>query len=319
MDKNTILLVGTGPMGTEYAKILLDMGKKIIAVGKDGKSLLDFKKETGIEAIGGGITKWLKNNENHPDKAIVAVTENMLGTVALELIKAGIKSLLIEKPGGFNFNEIRTVDREAKKYQTKVCIGYNRRAYASVEKAKEIIKKDGGVTSFNFEFTEWGHIIAPLKKAKGVKEQWFLHNSTHVIDLAFFLGGEPKKISSYTAGGLSWHPKASVFAGAGVTEKGAIFSYQANWEAPGRWSVEILTKKHRLIFRPLEKLQIQNIGSVATSEVKINDKYDLKFKPGLYKQILSFLNNDFKELCSIKEQVRNLKFYKIIGGTRSDL
>ena len=40
---------------------------------------------------------------------------------------------------------------------------------------------------------------------------------------------------------------AALVAGAGVTENGALFSYHANWEAPGRWSVEIMTKKRRLM------------------------------------------------------------------------
>ena len=42
---------------------------------------------------------------------------------------------------------------------------------------KEIIAEDNGVTSFNFEFTEWSHEIEKLEKAPGVKENWFLANS----------------------------------------------------------------------------------------------------------------------------------------------
>ena len=37
-------------------------------------------------------------------------------------------------------------------------------------RAKEIIRNDGGVTSFNFEFTEWADIIEPLQKNKIIKE-----------------------------------------------------------------------------------------------------------------------------------------------------
>ncbi|WP_197740081.1 hypothetical protein [Vibrio taketomensis] len=36
--------------------------------------------------------------------------------------------------------------------------------------AKNIIKQDGGVQSFNFELTEWGHVIANLEKGEGVKK-----------------------------------------------------------------------------------------------------------------------------------------------------
>ena len=56
-------------------------------------------------------------------------------------------------------------------------------------------------------------------------------------------------------------PSASIFSGGGISDSDALFSYQANWESAGRWNVEVNTNKHRLIFRPMERLQVQNIGS----------------------------------------------------------
>jgi len=209
---------------------------------------------------------------------------------------------------------VEDVLHKARGKNAKVYVGYNRRFYSSVRNAQEIIDEDGGVTSFNFEFTEWSHVIKDLQKEPGVKENWFFHNSTHVIDLAFHLGGKPREISCYVSGGLSWHPSASVFAGAGVSEKNALFSYQANWEAPGRWGVEMLTKKHRLILRPLEKLQIQKIGSVAIEMMAIDDKLDVEFKPGLYLQVESFIRNKTANMIEINEQIENIKFYKIISA-----
>ena len=138
-------------------------------------------------------------------------------------------------------------------------------------------------------------------------------NSSHVVDLAFFLGGKPARISSYKSGALKWHPKGSVFSGAGVSSSGALFSYSANWAAPGRWGVEIMTSKHRLIFRPLEKLQIQNIGSVSIEEVPIDYKLEKEFKPGLYSQVRAFISNK-KNIMTIDEQVKSLEYYnKILG------
>ena len=156
--------------------------------------------------------------------------------------------------------------------------------------AREIIEADGGVDSFNFEFTEWGHIIEGLDKAPSVKEHWFLANSTHVVDLAFYLGGSPARFTSYTSGHLPWHPLASAFAGAGVSEEGALFTYQANWAAPGRWGVEVLTHHHRLILRPMEQLQIQSIGSIEILKYELDDALDQQFKPGLYRQVMEFLS-----------------------------
>lgn len=309
----SVLLVGTGQMGIEYAKVLKQMGVKFIAVGRSQRSANKFEDETGTKAFFGGINKWLKENKRQPQKAIVSVSGEELGNVTIELLKSGFKLILVEKPGGKDAKDIKKVAEEARIKNARVFIAYNRRFYASVLEAKKIITKDGGVRSFSFEFTEWSHIVSKLKTPQVILEKWFLHNSTHVLDLAFFLGGKPEKVSSYCKkGSLPWHSSGSIYTGAGISKNGALFSYQANWEAPGRWGVEVLTNKHRFIFRPLEKLQVQNIGSIETEEVAIDNKLDIQFKPGLYKQAESFLG-DKRNLCSIHEQADNLDFYNKIA------
>lgn len=311
-----ILLVGTGYMAIEYAKIFKHLGYDVMVVGRGQDSAQKFKEATGLIALTGGIENWLKNNNKPFSKAIVAVTVTELKNVTISLLKAGFKSILVEKPGGVNIEEIQQVAEETKSSNANMYVAYNRRFYASTQKAKELIKEDGGVLSFNFEFTEWSHIVGSQKIAKEILEQWFLSNSSHVVDMAFFLGGKPQKISTYSTGSLPWHPSASIFAGAGVAENGALFSYQANWEAPGRWGVEVLTRKHRLIFRPLEELHIQEIGSVAINKVELDSHLDKEFKPGLYRQVEQFLQDETKNFCMIEEQADNLSWYKKICSSR---
>jgi predicted dehydrogenase len=310
-----VLLVGSGPMAVEYARVLRALGVTPLTVGRGEASLAQFQAETGLPAHAGGIDSWLAGNAGAlPHRAIVAVGEKWVGAVASSLIGRGIKSLLVEKPGGFDAADIRSVHLKAKQAGASLFVGYNRRFYASVSEAKRIIAEDGGVTSFNFEFTEWSHVISSIEKEDGVKEQWLLSNSTHVIDLAFHLGGEPVQLAAFTAGGLPWHPAASIFSGAGKTVSGSLFSYQANWESPGRWVLEILTRRHRLIFKPLEKLQIQKIGSVAVEPVEIDDADDKNFKPGLYKQTKEFLSGESVLLPDSSEQVKMLDWYLKIRG-----
>lgn len=312
LTKN-VLLVGTGPMAVDYFKVLNELNCKVTVVGRGEISSNKFEEMTGHKPMTGGIQKFLEEGNCEFGKAIVAVGMEALKETSIQLIDFGIKSLLVEKPAGLNFEEITDLADFSKKKEADVFVAYNRRFYASVQKAKKIIEEDGGVTSFNFEFTEWSLVIEKLEKASGVKENWFLGNSTHVVDLAFYLGGRPNEISCYTSGGLNWHPKASVFSGAGVSENGALFSYQANWEAPGRWSLEIITKKHRLILRPLEKLQIQKIGRINTDFVELNDELDSKFKPGLYLQTKAFLQSENDSLLKINEHLKNCRYYaKII-------
>ncbi len=194
-------------------------------------------------------------------------------------------------------------------------MAYNRRFYSSVRKAKELIALDGGVQSFFFEFTEWSHTIKDLVKHPAEHHNWFLGNSTHVIDTAFFLGGKPKDISAYHTGTLDWHPASAIFTGAGITERNSLFSYIANWQAPGRWVVEMMTAKHRFILKPMEKLFVQEIGSVQVAPVELTDEHlDIDFKPGIYQQTVSFLEDNYVDFCDIKEQFELMDTYIKMSG-----
>ena len=115
------------------------------------------------------------------------------------MLKSEFKNILIEKPACFNKKEIKTLANLSKKNSASLYVAYNRRHYASIEKVLEIIKEDGGVLSFNFEFTEWSHVIRDLPHQQQLKDIWLLLNSTHVIDLAFFVGGYPKEMNIISA------------------------------------------------------------------------------------------------------------------------
>ena len=312
----SIWLVGSGLMAVEYAKVLVSLGNKFIVIGRGKKSAQAFTKENNISVLTGGVTKALKDNTN-PRTAIVAVGVEELSRTASELIKAGTKRILIEKPGGIDLEEIDSLNIVAEKYNATVLLAYNRRFYNSVKEAKNYINQDGGILSAQFEFTEWAHTIEPLVKANKVKRRWLLGNSSHVLDLAFHFIGKPLDWKFWHAGSLEWHPDAARFAGAGISENNIMFNYHADWQTPGRWGIELNTLKHRLILRPLEKLQVCKIGSVKVEEVSLKNDLDTKYKPGLYRQTESFLKEDDYLFCSLKEQLENTTIYSQIAGYRT--
>jgi len=306
-------LIGAGFMAREYAKVLQALNVDFKVIGRSAASTESFETDTGHPVIQGGLSKAL-NQLDAPDQAIIAVGVEQLAPLSEALIKAGTRNLLVEKPGGLNTAEIKKLHRAATKHNASVLMAYNRRFYEATSVAKRLIAEDGGAVSCNFEFTEWSHIIEPLTKAPGVKESWFLANSTHVADLAFYLCGFPKDWKFWHGGSLKWHPSSARFCGSGITNQGVFFSYHADWEAPGRWGVEVLTKKRRFIFRPMESLHVVNIGTVKTEMIDIDDQLDTNFKPGLYKQIESFLKNDNSQFCSISEQLDHCKIYDDMVG-----
>lgn len=304
-----IWLIGAGPMAIDYAKVLDAQSRSFMCITRSEQSASSFISETGIRAFVGGLQKFLLSEPDIPEHAIVATDILTLCQVIELLIRYGIKSILVEKPAGLNIDEIEHTQKLVKQYQAKLFVAYNRRFYAAIIAAQKMIAEDGGVTSLNFEITEWAHVIEGLNITTEIKQNWFMANTSHVVDLAFYLGGRPKKISCFTGGAVSWHPNAAMFAGAGVTESDALFSYHGNWNAPGRWSIDILTAKRRFIFRPLEKLQIQQVGEIKIEMFEINDELDIAFKPGVYLQVQTFLKGNRNALCSINEHMVNSNYY----------
>lgn len=309
----SLWLIGAGVMAQDYAKVLISLGLDFTVVGRSAASAEKFESAMGHRVRQGGLSDALRAL-NAPRQAIVAVGVEQLADSAIELIDAGTRRILVEKPGGLNAGQIKTLAQAASRHGAEVLIAYNRRFYASTAGARRIIVEDGGATSCSFEFTEWSHVIAPLAKAPGVKEAWFLANSTHVIDLAFHLCGFPVDWKAWHGGSLSWHPSAARFCGSGITGQSVFFSYHADWEAPGRWGVEVLTRKRRLVFRPMEQLQVIQLGSVKAENVELDDRLDQEFKPGLYMQTKAFLDGDDRQFCSADEQLQHCAIYDRMAG-----
>jgi len=309
----SIWLIGAGVMAQDYAQVLQGLDLPFEVIGRGADSAVEFEKVTGKRVRIGGLADAL-NAGKVPEKAIVAVGVEQLAPTTDELIRAGVKRIMVEKPAGLDLAEIESLNRIAGENGASVLLAYNRRFYGSVQQARQCITEDGGVLSAQFEFTEWSHVIAPLVKGAGVKERWLLGNSTHVIDLAFHLIGRPVDWKCWHAGSIDWHPAAARFAGAGITQQNVMFSYLADWQAPGRWGVELLTAKRRLILRPMELLQCTPLGTVKIEAMAPVDNLDQDYKPGLYRQTQAFLEGNDRLLCTLPDQVENVRIYTEMAG-----
>lgn len=274
-------------MSKEYAKVLKGLNVAFEVIGRGEANCSAFKELfPDITVYSGGLESF-KFNSNY-SHCIICSNVDYLAAHTKFIINAGIKNILLEKPGGANQQEISDLAAFVKAKNANVAIAYNRRFYSSVIKCKELIEADGGVKSFHFEFTEWPHTIEDLENYTTVRNNLLFANSTHIIDMAFYIGGTPKEMKSFSTDKLEWHPKA-IYSGAGITINNALFSYQANWKGPGRWVAEFITEKRRYIFKPLEMLQVQELKSVKVEQLAIDDELDKQYKPGLYLQVKAFL------------------------------
>src|SRR3989344_349431 len=98
-----ILLIGAGPMAAEYAKVLKSLKKEFIVVGRSKQSAEEFEKIVGVKVITGGVDKYLEQKKEMLSVAIVAISEEQLGSTTIKLLKKGVKIILVEKPAGADF------------------------------------------------------------------------------------------------------------------------------------------------------------------------------------------------------------------------
>ncbi|MDA9237932.1 Gfo/Idh/MocA family oxidoreductase [Planktomarina sp.] len=309
-----ILIIGAGPMADAYAKVLASLNINFEGICRSATKAEMFSEKHKARCSHGGLSK-IFLSEGTFTHVIVAVSVESLVGVTRILLEAGIEDILIEKPAALFQSEIKGLTHICKNTTRNVFIAYNRRYLSSVQKLRSMAQQDGGLTSISFDFTEWADRIAALDHTTRVKERWALANSTHVIDLAFFLVGAPEHIACFKAGTLDWHNTASRFSGAGVSVSGVNFSYRADWDAPGRWSIVAYSKNIKYELCPLEKLRITKRNELLSEEVILDETLDISYKPGLYLQVQSFLGYGKKDdLCTLKEHQALFPYYLEIAG-----
>lgn len=313
MTIKKITIVGSGPMANAYHDVLAELRVDHLIVGNTGSRRMLFSQVTDDNFIRGGIPVAV-DQKVLTDWAIVAVPIPSLALVVRQLVQAGVKNILVEKPGALDHEELSKLKEYVEENNANVRVAYNRRFLSSVAALKNRLVSDGGATSMSFEFTEWGHVVKNLNHPREVMETWLIANSSHVIDLAFFLCGEPLELNCSTLGGLPWHTKSSRFSGSGVTIEGCVFSYLADWSSAGRWAIDVRTSRASYSLKPLEHLYCCKVGSLESVQLKIDDAIDAKFKPGLHRMVTNFLSGDHADLPELGSQLNRWKIYEKIAG-----
>lgn len=309
-----ILLVGAGGMSVDYSRVFSNLGVNFSVVCRSDQSANRFMDATGSMCTSGGLDTFIEKNPC-PSHAVISVGITELYNVTKKVLEWGVKNVLIEKPASLFRREVDELAELTQKSRARAYVAFNRRCYASVRKLSELAQEDGGLTSLHFDFTEWSDQIAALPLNTETKRYWVLSNSSHVIDLAFYLAGQPKKINCFHNGTLDWHPSAARFSGAGISKKGISFSYRADWDASGRWSLIAYSKNFKFELCPLEELNITQRNSVDGNSIQLENKIDLDFKPGLYVQVKSFLGfADASSLCKLSEHKLMFPIFNQIAG-----
>lgn len=312
MTDGAVLIVGTGPMGAAHAQAIENLGIVPEVVGRSEESAVKFSSRFGISAQGIGLEQYLQRG-NLPSYAIVAVPIPRLVRVTTTLLQAGIMNILVEKPGALSSAELSLLMNLANTNRANVWVAYNRRFLDSTSFLLGLLEECGGPARIECEFNERLGELRELGHPPEVLERWLIANSSHVLDLAIFLGGFPTDITNSPQGELSWHPSASRFSASGKTEKGSELIFCADWNQEGCWSLRISAGGRTFEMRPLEELYEIIPASHERTQL-FSPAPGEPIKPGFIRQARQFLSDDRTRLCSLSEQIRNLQLYEAIGA-----
>lgn len=285
------LVIGVGKMGLAHLQALAALEPDALAGWAPSERRREGVEATGAKFLHGALESALSAFQ--PTHAVIASPVETLDPIARQLMAAGVRHLLIEKPVVLDRASGDRLAEAVSAAGVRVVVGYNRRFYTSIRTALHRISEAGEcIESVLFEFNEvFADPAGPVAHAPEVRQRWLLANSLHVVDSAFFPVGHPDLArSQFTRqGARAWHSAGAIFVGSGVTDQDVPFAYHANWGTPGRWGFEWMTPSARYVFRPMEKLAVMRRGSFNLEEVALDDELDRNFKPGVYLQNKAFL------------------------------
>lgn len=294
-----ILLIGAGEIAREYIKAFQYIGGATISVlTRSEKSAMSIAEEFSIENVYFGGEDKLRSAMEGVSHVVIATPIETLQRYLVLLSGYNLDKILVEKPAFLSSRELRSHISDYS--HENVSVAMNRLFFPSVLKLGYILNTES-VTSAEFSFTEWIHTIDENKFSQPELKFWGLSNCIHVIATVFDLIGKPTEISTYRTKfqGVEWHGNGSIFAGAGKTESGALFSYKSDWESAGRWYIKVNTAKGCYNLTPMENLTFTPKGSVREQEIELDKPENIK--EGFEPMLRSWLYGDGRSPVTLHE------------------
>ena len=313
MSKIRIGIIGAGNIAEEHLKVLKNIKDFSLfgIVSRTQKKAKRLGKKFGIKKIFNSIDQMMKSNQL--DGVLILVSANNSFKVAKKVIPYQVPFFL-EKPPGLSSRETKKLYNLTRKHITKNMIGLNRRFYSVFHQGMKIIKKHGKLLGILIEGHERFWLLK--KKVKSlILKKWIFANSLHTIDLLLFFGGKVKSISKFKKSYKE--KKGDQFCSIIEFKNGTLGTYISNWYSPGRWSVKLFGEKVTVKFEPLETASW--INSKFKRKKITPNKYDQKFKPGFYRQMVVFkklISNGQLEwpAQSLKEVIDSTELVKKISS-----
>jgi predicted dehydrogenase len=279
-----LALVGYGRIAPKHLEAFRAQGGEFVACcNRSPEGRERAESEGGIPRTYARIGEMLERER--PEGVVCCASIYQVYEAALEILESRIP-LLLEKPPGTSLAEFSHLCETAAERRACVMIGLNRRHYSVVNRA---IADAGGTSQITAASVEWSEDPQHfLKRGFSVGEvsRMVFGNSLHGLDLLTYLAGAieaPSVVGRDWGEGLRW-----MMALQGVSQRGALASFQSSWDSPGRWRVSFCSPGRRYVFAPLETCQVFEAGQKDPRAIE-PEAVDAQFKPGFYAQAKTFL------------------------------
>lgn len=277
-------IIGAGGMAKQHLEVIRAIeGIEVVAITSRTRSKAEaLAGEYKIPAVFDDAKSLVKSAQ--PDALMVLVSCEQMYSVACEALQYRVP-LFLEKPAGMVPEENKKLAELARECGIRSMVGFNRRYYSIFHKGIGIIKQHGPLFGVHVEGHERMWLKNESSLASNVRANWIFANSIHTIDLLRFFGGDIKSIHSIAQRRLG-EARGDQFAAIAEFDSGAIGQYSAHWYSPGGWRAVLYGDGVTVEFEPLEKGTW--MGKDFVSHEIEPDEVDIKYKPGLYRQMEAF-------------------------------
>lgn len=233
-------LVGCGRIAPDHLAALRATGFTVTSVtgrpGSDRARL--FARDHAIDTVHSDVDELAEAADW--DVAVVAVQTEFTVGVAGVLVSTG-RPLLIEKPATFTPAELEAL----RPYADDILVAYNRRFYAPVRRAWELLQLHGPALV---------ELALPERIPGAPDDQprtrQFVLNSVHGLDLLRFLVG-PVTVGRVAAVGPASAPVG--FGALLASDRGDVIQLMADWNTPDNFRLACSWPGIRYELRPFER------------------------------------------------------------------
>ena len=290
--------IGCGDIAHFHADVLIHLGHKISCVSSrpNSNNIKIFQKKYSIESVYSDWEEML--NQEYVDAIWVVTGWSNIDEILLKVLSYNTP-VFFEKPVALSVEKIESAIKNYPHMLNKVQIGYNRRFYDFIPYIKNKLTNIE-IKSIEVNIPE----SAAWIKDELLIKNLFLQNSSHVIDLLYYLLNEPKIKVDYIYRNCTNNKLPGGYNALMSINQTIPIHLISNWESPSNFGIRFHSNNLLIELLPIEIATIyegfQIIEPTTNNPIRrykpqikeqlFMDSDSAKFKPGFLKQTNNFLD-----------------------------